>query len=128
MGWAGTWIGRVWKWMSASDIFIHGGTSLDLACMGDRSLTDIVRGKKNRCFRVGSMRYDLSNLAQVTSGWANIQARSNKHEDSAEREGLSWSTHIRRTLGTGSTMVELRPEHALKGKRCVSVWFHLGKY
>ena len=35
IGWAGDWIGRVWQWMSANDIFIHGGTSLDLACMGD---------------------------------------------------------------------------------------------
>ena len=47
MGWAGDLIGRVWQWMSANDIFIHGGTSLDMACMGDRSLTDIVHGKLN---------------------------------------------------------------------------------
>ena len=53
MGWAGDWIGRVWQWMSAHDIFIHGGTYLDLACVGDRSLTDIVQGKANRCIRVG---------------------------------------------------------------------------
>ncbi len=65
MGWAGDWIGRVWQWMSANDILIHGGTSLDLACMGDRSLTDIVHGKLNRCIRVGSMCFDLTNLAQV---------------------------------------------------------------
>ena len=34
MGWAGDWIGRLWQWMSANDIFIHGGTRLDLACIG----------------------------------------------------------------------------------------------
>ena len=57
MGWAGDWIGRLWQWMSANDIFIHGGIRLDLACIGDRSLTDIVQGKHNRCIiiRVGSM-------------------------------------------------------------------------
>ena len=51
--------------MSANDIFIHGGTSLDLACIWDRSLTDVVQWKQNRCIRVGSMCYDLNNLAQI---------------------------------------------------------------
>ena len=61
----GNWIGRVWQWMSSNDIFIHGGTYLDLACSGDRSLTHIVQGKANRCIRVGSMCYDVTNLAQI---------------------------------------------------------------
>ena len=65
MGWAGDWIGTLWQWMSANDIFIHGGTRLVLACIGDRSLTDIVQGKHNRCIRVGSMCYDRTNLAQI---------------------------------------------------------------
>ena len=93
--------------MSANDVFIHWGTSLDLACMGDRSLTDIVQGKQNRCIRVGSMCYDLTNLAQIIlpDGLTFRQEGReggiwNKHEDSADWEGLSWSTHIRQTLGT----------------------------
>jgi len=134
MGWAGDWIGRVWQWMSANDIFIHGGTSLDLACKGDRSLTDIVQGKQNRCIRVGAMCYDLNNLAQVILS-DGITFRKevreggtwNKHADSAEWEGLNWTIHIRQTLGTGSTFAKLRPENALTGKRCGNVWFQLGK-
>ena len=100
MGWAGDWIDRLWQWMSANDIFIHGGTSLDLACKGDRSLTDIVQGKQNRCIRVGAMCYDLNNLAQVILS-DGITFRKevreggtwNKHADSAEWEGLNWTIH-----------------------------------
>ena len=65
MGWAGDWIGRVWQWMSANDIFIQGGTPLDLACQGDCALTDIVTGTQNRGIRVGTMRYDLNMLSQL---------------------------------------------------------------
>ena len=93
MGWAGDWIGRVWQWMSANDIFIHGGTRLDLARMGDRFFADIVQGKQNGCIRVGSMCYDLNNLAQVIlSDGLHVTFRQdareggiwNKHEDSVE--------------------------------------------
>ncbi len=38
------WQGMAMPWRSANDINIHGGASLDLASMGDRSLTDIVQG------------------------------------------------------------------------------------
>jgi len=71
--------------MSANDIFIHGGTQLDLACTGDRSLTDIhvVKGKQNRCIRVGSMCYDLNNLAQVilSDGLTFTKVRSTRRWD-----------------------------------------------
>ncbi len=62
---AGDWAGRIWQWMPANDIFTHGGTYLDLACSGDISLTDIVQGQTNQCIRVGSMCYDVTNLAQL---------------------------------------------------------------
>ena len=85
---------------------IHGGTSLDMACMGDRSLTDIVHGKLNRYIRVGSMCFDLTNLAQVIlpDGLTFRQevregGSWNKHEDSTEWEGLNSPTYIRQALG-----------------------------
>lgn len=128
MGGAGDWIGRVWQWMSANDIFIHGGTYLDLACSGDRSLTDIVQGKTNRCIRVGSMCYDVTNLAQIILPDGRTfrpEVREdgvwNKHADSghsADWEGLYWPLYIRQALGIGSKMAKLRPEFVLSGKRC----------
>ena len=134
MGWAGDWVGRVWQWMSANDIFIHGGTYLDLACSGDISLTDIVQGQTNRCIRVGSMCYDVTNLAQIILP-DGITFRQevrkggvwNTHANSAEWEGLDWPLHIRQALGTGSNMAKLRPEYVLSGKRCGNVWFQLGR-
>ena len=88
--------------MSANDIFIHGGTSLDLACMGDRSLMDIVQGKHNRCIRVGAMCYDLNNLSQVILSDGRTFRKEvqeggswNKHSDLTEWEGLNWPKLIR---------------------------------
>jgi hypothetical protein len=133
MGWAGDWIGRLWQWMSANDIFIHGGTRLDLACIGDRSLTDIVQGKYNRCIRVGAMCYDLTNLAQIIlpdglTFRQEVQEYGiwNSHEHSQEWEGRNWPSYIRQILGSG-TQKKLTLEHALRGKRSGNVWFQLGK-
>ena len=135
MGWAGDWIGRLWQWMSANDIFIHGGTRLDKACIGDRSLTDIVQGKSNRCIRVGSMCYDLTNLAQIIlpdgitfrqevqeSGIWNSHAHATD-----EWEGRNWPKYIREVLGKGTQKQQLTQAHALKGNRRGNVWFQLGK-
>ena len=135
MGWAGDWIGRLWQWMSANDIFISGGTRLDLACIGDRSLTDIVQGKQNRCIRVGAMCYDLTNLAQIVlpdglTFRQEVQEYGtwNAHENSLENwEGMNWPSYIRHTLGSGTQKKKLLSQHALRGKRSGNVWFQLGK-
>jgi hypothetical protein len=134
MGWAGDWIGRVWQWMSANDIFIHGGTYLDLACSGDIFLTDIVRGKANRCIRVGAMCYDVTNLAQIIlPDGITFRQEVRKggvwhtHANSVEWEGLDWPLHILQALGTGKDMAKLRPDYVLSGKRCGNVWFQLGR-
>ena len=52
-------------WMSANDLFIHGGNSLSLACPGDCELTDICQGEINRKIRLGAMCFDLQSLAQL---------------------------------------------------------------
>ena len=135
MGWAGDWIGRLWQWMSANDIFIHGGTRLDLACIGDRSLTDIVQGKSNRCIRVGSMCYDLTNLAQIIlpdgiTFRQEVQESGiwNSHGHSTDEwEGRNWPKHIREALGYGTQKKQLTQAHALRGTRRGNVWFQLGK-
>ncbi len=76
---------------------------------GDRSLTDIVQGEENRCIRVGSTCYDLTNLAQVIlpDGLTFRQevwegGTWNKHADTTEWEGMNWPLHIRQALRTGS--------------------------
>ena len=111
--------------MSANDIFIHGGTRLDLACIGDRSLTDIVQGKPNRCIRVGSMCYDLTNLAQIIlpdgiTFRQEVQEYGiwNSHEHSTDKwEGHNWPKHIREVLGKG-TQKKVSRNSSHRNMRC----------
>ena len=133
MGWAGDWIGRLWQWMSANDLFIHGGNKLDPACRGDCALTDIVIGTKNRAIRLGSMCYDLTNLSQLIlpdgiTFRSEVQTKGKwNYNGNPEWEGLNWSEDIRQTLGGGYDNRKLKQCHALKGKRSGNVWFQLGK-